>query len=58
MKCLEKNLFIMATVELKKMARAKVACVSELYFFVRRVEIVKASDHPLILQLDIAQSKS
>jgi len=59
LKCLEKNLLFVATEELKKMARAKVACVSERYFFfVRCVEIVKASDHQLIPQLDSAQSKS
>ena len=32
LKCLEKNLLFMATVELKKMATAEVACVSERYF--------------------------
>lgn len=57
LKCLEKNLLFMATEELKKMARAKVACVSEWYYlFV--ASVVKASDHQLILQLDSAQSKS
>lgn len=52
LKCLENKLLFVATMELKKKkktARAEVACVSERHFFVRWVEIVKDSDHPLSL---------